>query len=84
MDVRFTGLSGFHAGHHLGGVFQLVYGKRFSDLVLYWFVGLIGFFVGQGLADVAGLRLLLLGQVHVLEATLGCAAAMFVARWLKA
>ena len=65
-------------------VFQLVYGKRFSDLVLYWFVGLIGFFVGQGLADVAGLRLLLLGQVHVLEATLGCAAAMFVARWLKA
>ena len=65
-------------------VFHLIYGKRVSDLVLYWFVGLIGFFVGQGLADVAGLRVLLLGQVHVLESTAGCAAAMFVARWLKA
>ena len=65
-------------------VFHLIYGKRVSDLVLYWFVALIGFFVGQGLAEATGMRLLLLGQVYVLESTLACGAAMFVARWLKA
>ncbi|NLD43692.1 MAG: hypothetical protein GX657_09370 [Chloroflexi bacterium] len=64
-------------------LFHLVYGRRFSDLILYWFVALVGFFVGQALADIAGLRWLLLGQVHIVEGTVACGAAMALARWLK-
>ena len=32
-------------------VFHLLFGKRLLDLVLYWFVGLIGFAIGQAMAD---------------------------------
>ena len=64
-------------------IFHLVAGKRWTDLILYWFVGLIGFAVGQAMADVLGIRWLLLGQVHLIEGSLGCWVAMLVARWLK-
>jgi len=64
-------------------LFHLLLGKRWTDLILYWFIGLIGFAVGQAMADILGLRFFLLGQVHLLEATLGCWTAMLVARWLQ-
>ena len=64
-------------------IFHLLFGRRIADLILYWFTGLIGFVIGQLMADVLGLRWLLLGQVHILEGTLACWIAMFVARWLK-
>ncbi len=64
-------------------IFQLIYGKRVSDLVLYWFVALVGFFAGQGLADVSGLHFLMLGQTHIVEGSLACVGAMAVTRWLK-
>ena len=64
-------------------VFHLVLGRRWVDLVLYWFMGLIGFGVGQGMADALQLDWLLVGQVHVVEGTGACLIAMLVARWLK-
>ncbi len=64
-------------------VFHLLLGKRWMDLILCWFVGLIGFAVGQAMADVLGFHWLLLGQVHLVEGSLGCWIAMLVARWLK-
>ncbi|HHX66356.1 MAG TPA: hypothetical protein GX702_15880 [Chloroflexi bacterium] len=64
-------------------LFHLLLGKRLIDLVLYWFVGLIGFAVGQAMADVLALEWLQVGQVHLIEGTLGCWIAMLVARWLK-
>lgn len=64
-------------------LFHLLLGKRFIDLILFWFIGLLGFAVGQAMADVLGLRWFLVGQVHVLEGTLGCWMAMLVARWVK-
>ncbi|MBM3189067.1 MAG: hypothetical protein FJZ90_10140 [Chloroflexi bacterium] len=64
-------------------LFHLLLGKHWTDLILYWFIGLIGFAVGQAMADILGLRFFLLGQVHLLEATLGCWTAMLVARWLQ-
>ena len=64
-------------------VFQVIFGKKLVELLLYWFVGLIGFAVGQALAEVLGFRWLLVGQVHVAEATLACWIAMLVARALK-
>jgi hypothetical protein len=64
-------------------LFHLLLGKDLVDLVLYWFIGLLGFAVGQAMADALRLHWLLVGQVHVLEGTLSCWIAMFVARWLK-
>ena len=64
-------------------VFHLLFGKRLVDLALYWFVGLIGFGVGQALAGIFDYRLLILGQVHVVEGSVACWIAMLVARYLK-
>lgn len=64
-------------------MFHLLIGRKWADLVLYWFIGLIGFGVGQAMADALGLRWLLVGQLHVVEGTLGCWIAMIVARWVK-
>ncbi|MCD6519508.1 MAG: hypothetical protein J7M05_06270 [Anaerolineae bacterium] len=64
-------------------LFHLLLGRSFVDLVLYWFVGLIGFAIGQGIAEALGFHWLLVGQVHIIEGTLCCWIAMLVARWLK-
>jgi len=64
-------------------LFHFVLGRRLADLILYWFIALIGFAVGQAMAEILGLRWLLVGQVHMIEGTAACWIAMFVARWLK-
>jgi hypothetical protein len=64
-------------------MFHLLLGRKVVDLILHWFIGLIGFGVGQAMAEVLGLRWLLVGQVHIIEGTLACWLAMLIARWLK-
>lgn len=64
-------------------MFHLLFGRNLVELILYWFIGLVGFAVGQAMADVFRLDWFLMGQVHVVEGTLSCWLAMFVARWLK-
>ena len=64
-------------------LFHLILGKTITELVLYWFLGLVGFAVGQAMADVLHWRWLLVGQVHIIEGTVACWVAMLVARWLK-
>jgi len=65
------------------GVFHLLFGKRLLDLFLYWFVGLIGFAIGQAMAEALNLHWWMLGQVHWIEGTIACWIALFVARALK-
>lgn len=65
-------------------LFYVVFGRRLLDLLLYWFVGIVGFMVGQAIADISGLHWLMLGQIHLIEATLGCWIAILVAQCLKA
>lgn len=64
-------------------MFHLFWGKRFADLVFSWFIALIGFAVGQAMAEVLNVSWMLVGQVHVVEGTCACWIAMLVARWLK-
>ena len=64
-------------------MFHLLLGRKVVDLILHWFIGLIGFGVGQAMAEALGLRWLLVGQVHIIEGTLACWLAMLIARWLK-
>jgi hypothetical protein len=64
-------------------LFHLLLGQQWVELVLHWFVGLVGFLVGQAMGDILGWNGLMIGQVHLLEGTCACWIAMLVARWLK-
>ncbi|MHB1296774.1 MAG: hypothetical protein ACYC4R_17490 [Anaerolineae bacterium] len=64
-------------------LFHLILGKRLPDLILFWFVGLLGFAIGQAMSELFHMQFLMLGSVHVIQGTLGCWMAMLVARWLK-
>ncbi len=67
----------------LAALFHLWRGVKAKELLLYWPVALLGFLVGQALANVMGNRLAMIGEVHLLEGSLLALAAMFVASWLK-
>ena len=64
-------------------MFHLLLGRRWLDFVLYWFVALIGFAVGQSMASALGFHFVMVGDIHFVEGTVGCWVAMLVARWLK-
>jgi len=66
-----------------GGVFHLIWGRSWGEFVLYWFTAIVGFELGQAIGDAVGLNIVMVGQVHLLESSLVCWAAMFVAKWLK-
>ncbi len=64
-------------------LFHLWWGKSVKELVLYWVAGLVGFGVGQLAGSSLGFKLLMIGQIYVLEGTLACWLFLFIARWLK-
>ncbi|MFH1085379.1 MAG: hypothetical protein V1772_06425 [Chloroflexota bacterium] len=64
-------------------IFHLLFGRRGADLILAWFVALIGFGVGQLMGGALGLPLVVIGRLHLIEASLACWVAMGVAHWLK-
>ena len=66
-----------------GGLFHLVWGQSWGEFVLYWITSIVGFGLGQAIGNVIGLNIMMVGQVHLLEATLACWAGLFVAKWLK-
>jgi hypothetical protein len=64
-------------------LFHLLLGKRWSDLVLSWFIALIGFGVGQAVAQTVGTEWMVVGELHLIEGTFICWLAMLIARWLR-
>jgi hypothetical protein len=64
-------------------LYHLLLGRRWVELVFYWCLSLLGFAVGQAMADALGLRWMMVGQTHIIEGTVGCWVAMLVARWIK-
>ena len=66
-----------------GGLFHLIWGKTWGDFLLYWLSAILGFALGQAIANVISLDVLMLGEIHSLEASAVCWAALFIARWLK-
>ncbi|MBN1994843.1 MAG: hypothetical protein JW953_19250 [Anaerolineae bacterium] len=66
-----------------GTLFHLWRGKTALDLPVYLLTGVIGFGLGQILGDVLGVDLLLLGPIHVVEATLVGWGCLFLIYWLK-
>lgn len=64
-------------------LFHLLAGRRWQQLILYWFAGLVGFAIGQAVGDALPWSVLMLGQVHVLEGSVACWAMMGIACALK-
>ena len=52
-------------------------------MVAYAVAGLVGFALGQAMAEALGLHLFMIGQVNVVGGSLGCWGCLFIARWLR-
>ena len=64
-------------------IFHLLLGKKWRELVLYWFAALVGFALGQAIGNAHGLDVLLLGQVRMLEGSVACWLAMLIAKCFR-
>lgn len=66
-----------------GALFHVWKGKTAKDLLLYLAAGLVGFGLGQLVGNTLSLGIFMIGQVHVVEASLICWLVLFIAKWLK-
>jgi len=65
-----------------GAAFHLWRGGGFGVLLRYLVAAWAGFAAGQVVGWLGGWEFLMLGQVHVLEGTLGSGALLMIAYWL--
>jgi hypothetical protein len=66
-----------------GALFHVWRGETAKDLLIYLAAGLVGFGLGQLAGNTLGLGILMIGQVHVVEASLMCWLVLLIAKWLK-
>ena len=66
-----------------GALFHVWKGKTAKDLLVYLAAGLVGFGLGQLAGDTLRLGIFMIGQIHVIEASLMCWLILFIAKWLK-
>ena len=66
-----------------GALFHVWKGETAQDLLIYLVAGLVGFGLGQLVGNTLGLGIFMIGQVHVVEASLICWLILFIAKWLK-
>jgi len=70
-------------GGAYGTAFHIWQGKSVKDVAYYIGAGVIGFGLGQAIANFFAWKLFLIGPIHLLEASLVSWLALFVARWLR-
>jgi uncharacterized membrane protein YjjP (DUF1212 family) len=66
-----------------GAAFHVWQGGGARRLGLYLLAGWLGFALGHLLGNALGVRVLMVGPLNVLAATLGSGVALFAARWLS-
>ncbi len=64
-------------------LFHLLWGRRMRELVLFWVAAVIGFTVGQLVAEALGFSFLTIGPLHLIEGTIGSWMGLFIAKRLK-
>lgn len=64
-------------------LFHLLAGRTWRQILLYWLVSVLAFLVGQALGEMLSLSWPMLGQLHIIPASLAAWAALGVARLLK-
>lgn len=70
-------------GAMYGTFFYLWRGKRVIDLPIYLVTGAVGFGLGQALGDLISLDILMIGAIHIAEASLISWMSLFIIYWLK-
>ncbi len=65
------------------GVFHFLLARRAAELLYYWGAAIVGFLLGAVLGLIVPWDFLMIGEVHLFEGTVVCAAALFLARWLQ-
>jgi hypothetical protein len=65
-----------------GAGFHIWQGGGARRLALYLLAGWLGFTLGHILGNLLGIRILMIGQLNFLTATVGSVLALFLARWL--
>lgn len=64
-------------------LFNLWQGGSAKDLLLYLLACWLGFGIGELAGDLLGLDILMIGQTHVVEGTIGAWLLLLVVRWLR-
>jgi len=64
--------------------FSLWQGGSARDLLIYLLACWLGFAIGELVGDFLGLDILMIGEIHVLEGTVGSLLLLFLAKWSKA
>ena len=64
-------------------LFHLLWGKTFKGLLISWLAALIGLGLGQTIAALLSWRDVLIGEFHLLAASVACWLALAFARRLK-
>jgi hypothetical protein len=70
-------------GSALGAAFHIWQGKTSKDIIYYIVAGIFGFGLGQVAANLVNWSLILIGPLHIIEATISCLLILFLARWLR-
>lgn len=73
---------GFLLSTAYGAAFHFLMGGRVGRILLYLFAAWLGFVLGQIVGDWFNIRLLKLGAVNLLSASLGCWIALAASWWL--
>ena len=70
-------------GATYGVLFHLWRGKLLRDLIIYVLTGIIGVSLGHAIGDLLGFTSLMIGPLHLVEATLVGWLSLFVIHWLR-
>ena len=65
-------------------IFNLWQGGSAKDLLLYLLVCWLGFGIGELAGDLLDVDILMIGQIHVVEGTIGSLLLLLLVKWLKA
>jgi len=66
-----------------GGLFDFFFAQRAADILRYWAVAIIGFAAGALVGLLVPWHVLVIGEVHLLEGTVGSVGALFFSHWLQ-
>jgi len=64
-------------------LFHLLFGRTAKEMAVYWLVALAGFGLGQWIAGYIPWHIWEIGDLYVIEASLLCWLALFIAKRLK-
>lgn len=65
-------------GSIYGLLFHSMFGRKLWQLPCFWLSAVLGFYVGEILAILAGVELLRLGNIPILPATVGALGGLFI------